>query len=434
MKNIIVIFLLVLFVGFQSAAQVPVPAKAQNRPVLVVGGTVHTATGAVIENGAVAFADGKITYVGAASGAPADLKTMEVVNAAGKHVYPGFILPNSRVGLVEIESIRATVDFDEQGDYNPNVRSLISYNTDSEHIPAYRYSGILLAEAAPVGGVVAGTSSVMQMDGWNWEDAVHTKDVAIHLNWPGMQKVRFDFETFSRISENNPDYGKNVEEVSAFFNDAIGYSKLSAKEVNLKFEAMQGLFSGAQTLVIHAGKAKEVVDAVLFAESKGVKRMTVACGDEAISIAGFLKEHNIGVIVPSIHSLPVRDDEDIDLQYSMAAILSKAGIKVAFSHTGSLGTGRNLPFYAGTSVAHGMDKTEALKALTIYPAQMLGIDKVAGTLEVGKDATLFISAGDALDFRGNQLTDAFIGGKRIVLDNKHQELYRRYSEKYGHGK
>ena len=176
------------------------------------------------------------------------------------------------------------------------------------------------------------------------------------------------------------------------------------------------------------------MDAVTFAKSKGVKKIAVACGDDALHITEFLKANDIGVIVPSVHTLPIRDDEAIDLQYSLAALLSKAGVKVAFSHTGSLGTGRNLPFYAGTAIAHGMDPQEALKALTIYPARMIGVDTKAGTLETGKDATLFISAGDALDFRTNKISEAFIGGKKIVLNNKHEELYDRYSKKYGHRK
>ena len=409
----------------------PAPAK-QEKPVLIIGGTVHTATGKVITNGAVAFAQGKITYVGEAAGAPADRAGMDVIDAQGKHIYPGFIMPNSRVGLVEVESIRATADFDEQGDYNPNVRSLIAYNTDSEHIAAYRFNGILMAEAAPVGGVISGTSSLMNLEGWNWEDAAHTKDVAIHLNWPGMQKTRFDFETFSRTSEPNGDYGKSVDELGVFFDEALAYSKLAGREVNLKMEAMQGLFNGTQTLVIHSAKAKEVVDGVRFAKSKGVQRLAAACGDEALAIAGFLKENHVAIILPSIHSLPVRDDEDIDLQYAQAAYLSKAGVKVAFSHSGSLGTGRNLPFYAGTSVAHGMDPEEALQALTYNPARILGVENRVGSLEASKDATLFISAGDALDFRTNKLSVAFIGGRRIVLDNKHEDLYYRYSGKYGH--
>ena len=425
---------MVLAVGLSAAvlAQVPIPAKPQSKPVMLIGGTVHTATGKTIANAAVAFQNGKLTYVGTAEGAPADKSAFEVIDLKGQHIYPGFILTNTRLGLVEVESIRATADFDEAGEYNPNVRSQPAYNTDSEHIAACRFNGILLAEPTPTGGVISGTSSVMQLEGWNWEDATHSKDAAVHLNWPGLQKTRFDFETFSRINEPNADYGKNLDEIGSFFDQAIAYGKLQSKEVNLKLKAMQGLFEGTQTLIIHAERAKEMVDGVRLAQSKGVRRIALAAGDEALAIVPFLNENNIPVILPSIHTLPGRPDEDIDLQYAQAAYLSKAGVKVVFSHTGSLGTARNLPFYAGTSVAHGMDGEAALQALTINAARVLGIDGRVGTLEAGKDATLFVSKGDALDFRTSQLTSAYIGGRRIVLDNKHQELYQRYSDKYNH--
>jgi len=428
------LFTALVLCSSSTFSQTPFPASAQQKPVLLLGGTVHTATGMVIADGAVAFDKGKLTYVGTAAGAPSDRSTMEVVDTRGKHIYPGFIVPSSRLGLIEVESIRATVDADEQGDYNPNVRSLVAYNADSEHIPAYRFNGILLAEATPAGGVISGTSSVMALDGWNWEDAVHTRDAAIHLNWPGLQRAKFDFETFTRTSEPNPDYGKLVDEIGSFFTDAANYAKLASKEVNLKMEAMQGLLAGTQTLVIHATASREIIDAVNFAKARKIARVAIAAGAEAIPVAALLKENNIAVIVPSIHSLPVTDDEDIDLPYSQAALLSKAGVKVAFSHTGSLGTGRNLPFYAGTSIAHGMDPEEALQALTKNPAIVLGIQGRVGTLEAGKDATLFVSEGDALDFRTNKLTAAFIDGKRLVLPGKHEDLYRRYSLKYGHMK
>lgn len=429
-----ILFFVILTVSVSVSAQTPFPASPQQKPVLLLGGTVHTATGAIIENGAVAFDKGKLTYVGTASSAPADRTGWEVVNTTGKHIYPGFILPNSRIGLIEVESIRATADADEQGDYNPHVRSLVAYNTDSEHPAAYRFNGILLAEAAPAGGVISGTSSVMNLDGWNWEDAAHTRDVAIHLNWPGLQRPKFDFETFTRTNEPNPDYSKTIGEIENFFTEAYNYAKLDSKEVNLKFDAMQGLFAGTQTLVIHATATREIIEAVKFAKSRNFARVAIAAGAEALPVAGLLKENHITVIVPSIHSLPVTDDEDIDLQYAQAALLSRAGVKVAFSHSGSLGTGRNLPFYAGTSIAHGMDPEEALQALTKNPAHLLGIQNRVGTLETGKEATLFVSAGDALDFRTNKLSDAFIGGRRLVLPGKHEDLYKRYSLKYGHVK
>ena len=414
--------------------QVPTPAPEQQKPIMISGATIHTGTGQTIESGTVAFENGKITYVGSSASAPADKSKYEIINANGKHVYPGFIMTNSQLGLQEVSAVRATIDSDETGEFNPNIRSQIAYNTDSEIIPTYRFNGILLAEVAPVGGVISGTSSVMQVEGWNWEDATHTKDVAIHITWPGIQKRRFDFETFSVVNEPNADYAKNVEEINNFFNDAIGYSKLSPKVVNLKMEAMQGLLTGTQTLIMHITGAKEIIDAVKFAQEKGVKRIVVIAADDALKVASFLKENSIPVIIPAVHDLPARADDDIDRPYALPGLLQKAGVVVVFSHADDLARGRNLPFYAGTAIAYGMDKEEALKGLTLYPARVLGIDKTTGSIEVGKNATLFISDGEALDFRGNRVTEAFIVGKRTVLNNKQQELYNRYSKKYGHVK
>ncbi len=436
MRNIYITYVLIasFLLPAWVFAQVPYPAGEQQKPILISGGTIHVGNGLVIENGAVAFEAGKLTYVGTASSIPTDKDKYDVMDATGKQIYPGFVLLNSEIGLTEISSVRATVDTDEYGDFNPNVRSLISYNTDSEIIPTFRFNGIMLAEAAPTGGVISGTSSVMQLDGWNWEDAVHSKDVAIHLNWPGMKKRKFDFETFTLNSEPNPDYSKNMEEINQFFNDAISYGRLGSKDMNLKMEAMQGLFSGTQALIIHANAAKEIVDAVKFVQAHGVSRMAVLADDQTLKVSTFLKDNNIPVILPPVHSIPSRDDDAVDLSYALPGLLSKAGIMIALSHRGMLANGRNLPFYAGTAVAYGMDKEEALKAITINPAKIMGIDKTTGTLEVGKDATLFISAGDAFDITGNKVIEAFIGGRKVILNNKQEELYDRYSIKYGHKK
>ena len=423
------LFLLTALVG---VAQVPTPAGAQTKPILITGATIHTGTGQVIENGAVAFENGKLTYVGAT--APADRAKYDVINAQGKHVYPGFIMTNSILGLIEIESFRATADNTETGSLNPNVRSQISYSTDSEITPTYRFNGILLAEITPQGGVISGTSTVMQLDAWNWEDATYAKDAAVHLNWPSRLRGRFDFETFTFVTEPNADYSKTVDELTTFFNDAAGYSKLTPKIVNLKMDAMQGVLSGSQALVIHASTSKEIVEGVKFAQTYGVKRIAVVASSEALKVAGFLKDNNIPVIIPMVHDLPARADEDVDLPYALPARLSKAGVTVVFSHNDAIARGRNLPFYAGTAIAYGMDKEEALKAITLNPAKILGIDKTVGSLEVGKDATLFISDGDALDFRSNKVSDAFINGRKTILYNKQQILYDQYSKKYGHQK
>lgn len=412
-------------------SQVPTPAKPQETPVLLVGGTAHLGNGEVIENSAIGFARGKLTIISTApeAGQPSGY---EIIDIRGKHVYPGFILPNSTVGLSEVGSIRAMRDQNETGSVNPNVRSVISYNTDSEMIPTFRFNGILLAETTPQGGLISGTSSVMEMEGWNWEDAAHTVDVGIHLNWPNKTRRSFDFNTFTVNSQPNENYSKEVDALRKHFQDAKAYGKLADPEKNLKLEAMQGVFSGQKRLFIHAGLADEIVDAIHFTSEHGIDKITLLTAEEALHVSGLLKEKNIPVIIPPTHSLPSRADEPIDRPYELPYLLTTAGLSVSFYHDDDLANARNLPFYAGTAVAYGMDKEEALKTITSNPAKALGIEDRVGTLTVDKDATLFVSAGDALDIRTNILTHAFIRGKAIVLDNKQQALYKRFSEKYGH--
>jgi imidazolonepropionase-like amidohydrolase len=430
MKKHIYILMVAVFVTTFAWAQRPVPAQPQSKPIALTGGVAHLGNGQMITNSVIGFDKGKLTIVADASTNP-NLSGYEIINISGKHVYPGLILPNSQVGLQEVSSIRAMNDNAERGEMNPNVRALISYNTDTEYVPTFRFNGVLLAESTPSGGTISGSSSVMEMEGWNWEDAAHTADVGIHLNWPVMTRRQFDFNTFTFGETPNANYEKQVVELVQFFTEAKNYGQVISKETNLKFDAMQGLFDGSKTLFIHANTSKEIVESVRFAQRAGVPRITMLTESAALYVADFLKENKIPVIIPETHNLPGRIDDDIDLPYKLPALLTKAGVQVSLSSTGALHGSRNLAFYAGTAAAYGMDKEEALKTITSNTAKALGIDKRAGTLEVGKDATLFVSAGDALDYRTNKLSHAFISGKLVTLPGNQEELYERYSKRYG---
>ena len=431
MKKSLYILVMAIFTMNVVSAQTPVPAKPQAKPIALTGGVAHIGNGQVIQNSLITFDKGKLTGVADATVVKMDLAGYEVINISGKHVYPGFILPNSQVGLQEVSSIRAMNDNAERGQMNPNVRSQISYNTDTEYTPTFRFNGVLLAESTPTGGTISGSSSVMEMDGWNWEDATVAVDVAIHMNWPSIMSRQFDFNTFSFNESANANYEKQVTEITQFFSEALAYGVLTSKETNLKFEAMQGLFDGKKTLMLHVNNPKEIVESVRFAQRSGVKRMTIVGGTGAYWVADFLKENKIPVILPSTHNLPNRADEDIDMPYKLPHLLTQAGVTVSLMDDGALHGGRNLGFYAGTAAAYGMSKEDALKTITSNTAKALGIDSRVGTLEVGKDATLFVSNGDALDYRGNVLTYAFISGKLMTLPGNQQELYERYSRKYG---
>lgn len=431
MKKLFYISCFCLSLVVQGFAQVPIPVADQSNPILLKGGTAHLGNGQVIQNSLIAFDKGKLTTVQAAT-TSIDEAGYQVIDILGKHVYPGFILPNSQMGLEEVSSVKAMSDSREHGTINPNIRSIISYNTDSEFIPTMRFNGILLAESTPRGGTISGTSSVMEMEGWNWEDAAHTVDIGIHLNWPNRISRRFDFNTFTMKENTNKNYQKNIDGLKDHFAATKAYMAATDKTTNVKLAAMEGLFNGSKRLFIHASSAKEIVESIRFAQQQGVKHITVLTGEEALYVADFLKENNIPVILPPTQRVPGRSHMAVDLPYELPHLLNEAGVMVSLSHQGMQSQARNLAFYAGTAVAYGMDKEEALKTITSNTAKALGIDDRVGTLEVGKDATLFVSEGDALDYKGNILSHAYISGKLVVLPNKQQELFDRFSTKYGH--
>jgi len=428
MKNFIYTFILIFSVSV-AMAQLPQPAKPQSDAILLKGGIAHLGNGKVIQNALIGFDEGVITLVGDATRSKIDVAGYTVIDITGQHVYPGFILPNSSLGLEEVSALRATKDANETGQLKPHVRSLVAYNTDSKIPPTLRYNGILMAETAPKGGRISGTSSVMNLEGWNWEDAALKADVGVHMSWPSKMGGHFDFATFTWIREPNKKYDSQVAELVSFFDDAKSYSELSNKERNLKMEAMAGLFDGSKILYIRANSAKEIVQAVRFGQEKGVQKIVMLAGTEALDAASFLAENNIPVVLPNVHSL-AGSDEVVELPYELAGLLTKAGVTIALSHNGMLARARNLPFYAGTAAAYGLGKEGAVQAITLNAAKVLGIDNEVGSLEEGKRATLFVSKGDALDMMTNNLTRAFIDGKTIQLDGEQQALYKQYSEKY----
>ncbi|MBC3788073.1 amidohydrolase family protein [Spirosoma utsteinense] len=413
-------------------AQNPAPAKPQARATALLGGTIHIGNGQVIPNGVIIFDKGVITNVVDATIVKLNLTDVDVVNIAGKHVYPGIISPASTVGLQEVASVRATLDKEEVGILNPNVRALIAYNTDSEVIPTIRNNGVLLTQATPQGGTVSGSSSVMMADGWNWEDAALKKDDGIWLNWPGYFARNFNFEDFTITLKKNDKRNEVISALQATFADAKGYAALpNLSPMNLRLESMRGLFTGTQNLYVRADYGKDIIEAVTFAKSFGIPRVVVVGGEEANRVVTFLKDNNVSVILSALHRLPNREDEDVDLPYKLPSILQKAGILVSLSYADEWWRTRNLPFLAGTAAGFGIaDREEALKLVTSNTAKILGIDNLVGTLEKGKQATLFVSAGDALDMRTNVIEHVFIQGRTVNLDDRHKRLYNTYKEKY----
>lgn len=412
-------------------------AIAQNKSFVIINGTAHIGNDSVIQNAIIGVRDGKITEVLDASKVKAETGNYDqTIDAAGKQIYPGFIAPNSTLGLTEIEAVRATNDFQDVGTTLPNVRSLIAYNTDSKIIPTVRSNGILLAQVTPRGGIVSGTSSIVALDGWNWEDAAYKIDDGVHMNWPYIQTRKYLDEDNIYLGpvEKNKAYNDQVDALRKLFEDAKAYNETeNIEEKNLRLESMRGLFNGTERLYIHTNNVKEITEAIHFATSFGLKQITIVGGKEAWMVADLLKQNNVSVVLARLHSLPEHPESDVDQCYKMAYQLQKAGILFCLNYEGdmeAMGT-RNLPFIAGTAAAYGLTKEQALAAITLNTAKILGIDKTTGSLETGKDATLFISTGDALDMRSNNVEQAFIKGKSIDLNNDQKALYEKYKSKYG---
>lgn len=428
MKNIISIVTLSALAFVSALAQNPAPAPVQSESIIIMNGTAHIGNGKVIENSVIGFENGKITLIGDATVIKLqEGKYKKKINAFGKHVYPGFINCNSSLGLTEIDLVRSTRDNYEVGDLNPNVRSIIAYNTDSKITPTVRSNGVLMEQIVPSGGTISGQSSVVVLDAWNWEDASYKTDEGIHLNWPQMYIAKYpgaDPEDKQRDRMN-----KEMNNIEQLFSEAKAYAMSTPAEKNLRLESMKGLFDGSKKLYVHCGYVKEIESAIMFCKKYGVK-MVLVDGQDAWRVSSLLIENNIPVILGRVHSLPPREDDDVDLPYKLPYMLKQAGITYALSIDGSW-QNRNLAFMAGTSAGYGLSKEEALMSITSAPARILGIDNTVGTLETGKDATLFISSGDALDMRTNNVENAFIGGREINLDNVQKQLNAKYKEKYG---
>lgn len=423
MKNYIYIFVLLCC---SSIFAQQTPGAKQTEAVTLVGATAHIGNGKVIQNSIIIFENGKLEVVADATVTKVPYKG-RVIEVHNKHVYPGFIAPNATLGLVEVDAVRASNDQREIGTYNPHIRSLIAYNTESRVTETMRPNGVLQGQITPRGGRISGTSSIVQFDAWNWEDAVIKEDDAIHINWP---------RTFNRSgwwaapgpTTPNKNYAKQVTELQEFFTNA----KLNNSELtHLVYESMRPVFTKKKKVFIHLEDEKQIIDAVTFGVAHNLDLVLVGAY-EAYKTMDLLKKHQIPVLVQRIHSTPSNDDDDYDMSYKLANMLTKGGILVGLESSGDMErmNTRNLPFYAGTCVAFGLDKEKAVSLITLNTAKILGIDDFTGSLEAGKDATLFISEGDALDMRSNKLTHAFIQGRVVSLSTHQTELFDRYSKKY----
>ncbi len=412
-----------------ALAQIPAPSPTQSSPVYIVNTTIHCGDGKVLNRATIGFENGKITFLEENAVFKTDQTMGKVIDGTGKHVYPGLIALNTRMGLDEIEAVRATNDYQEVGLFNPNARAIIAYNTDSRVTPTVRSNGILYAQLCPQGGHVSGTSALVQLDAWNWEDAAVIADEGIFTNWPSMYRNRgwwADPQGF----ENNKEYEQQVREIRDFFIDAKAYAYAVNNKSNLRLEAMKPLFTGEKRWYVRVDYIKEIEQVLSFGREIGLKPILVG-GADSYLMAQQLATEGIAVILGKTHALPSYPDDDIEQACKTPSILQQAGVLFALSVPDGFWQERNLSYQAGSAAAHGLTVEQALAAITLSPARILGADKQIGSIAKGKDASLLITRGDLLDMRSSEVLHAFIQGREINLDNKQKQLFEKYSRKYG---
>ena len=427
-KYLIIIFTISISIVVKAQDNIS-PAKPYTGVTIIKNATVHTGTGVVLNNISIQIKNGKIEKIG--NDISGDFATVRIVDATGMHVYPGFILSNTNIGLREIASqVKGSNDYNELGELNPNIKSIVAYNTDSKIINTLRSNGILFASVAPQGSLIAGTSSVVQFDAWNWEDAVYNQDNALHFYMPSLL-VRPNRNGDMPVGDPLKISRDRIEIVKQFFRQAKAYnSAAQTGETNLKLASVKGLFNKEQKLFIHCNIVKEMLTAIDFVKEFSFD-VTLVGASESWQIAPLLQQNNISVILGQMHSLPTTVDDDIDQPFKTPAVLQKAGVLFAITDEDQSTTGRNLMFNAGTAAAYGLTKEEALQSITLNAAKILGIADKSGSIEVGKDANIIISTGDALDMRTNNIVHAYIQGRDINLDDKHKQMNKKYSDKYG---
>jgi imidazolonepropionase-like amidohydrolase len=422
---------------------------AESQSLLLKNATVHPVTGPELQPGDVLVENGKVTQVG-----HLDVKADQVVDLTGQQLYPGLIALNTTLGLVEIESVRATVDSEENSPFVPEVQSWVAVNPDSELLPVSRANGIAYFEPTPQGSLIAGQSGLMKIDGWTTEEMVLKKPLALHVYWPSMEinasgrRGRRRAGGAGSPEERAKERELKINELADFFADARAYNRArdsaaananaaADPALNPPWEAMRPYVRGELPIVIHAEELRQIKAALKWAETNNYK-IIIAGGRDAWQVADKLAKDNVPVIYDAAYQLPTSEVESYDIHFKVPELLRQAGVKVALSLQGQTGDAefiRNLPYVASQCVAFGLPPDEALKSITLYPAQLGGVADRLGAIEPGKDATIFSCSGDILDLRAN-VTHFWISGHEVSLESRHTRLYEKYKNrpKPGEGK
>jgi len=425
LTSLVTLALCTLSLAQNSVAHDMIPGKAQSQPILIKGATLHTVANGTLSNTDILLVNGKIAKI--AKDIPQSQET-QVIDAAGKHVYPGLLSTVSQLGLREIESVKATVDIDEVGEDNPHLLAHVAYNPDSEIIPTIRANGITHVQVTPAGDLFGGQSSLLNLDAWNVEDGLVKSAIGVHLFWPSKPGW---WVSKSRLPKAKKAYQAKLERVIEYVDQSkqyyIAYQNDPSIEQDVRWHAMLGLWQGTKKLFVHAQNIAQIEQALRFNQKYHFKMVLVGASDSWM-VAKQLASENIAVIYTNAFGLPSRDDEDIDQAFKTPAQLHQAGVNVIIGYE-SAWDSRSLAFAAGMAAKYGLGKEQALKAITLLPAQLLGVDDRLGSLEVGKSASLIISQGDVLDYQSHHLELMLIDGRKVDLNNRHRQLYDKYRQK-----
>jgi imidazolonepropionase-like amidohydrolase len=426
--------------GWLVASLLFTAASVFGETFLLQNAIIHTVSGATITNGSVLINDGKIKTV--LDGTKSIDTTEKVIDLKGQHLYPGMIDLDSSLGLTEIESVRGTEDTTEVGDFTPDVQSWIAVNPSSELIAVTRANGVTPVEPTPNGGVVAGVSSLMALNGWTTEDMTIKRLAALHVYWPEMQldttpKEKFrDKSKFKSLEDQAKEREKKLKALEDFFQESRAYAKARAVKagekpgINPPYEAMLPALRGEIPIMVHAIEIRQIKAAVKWAQSNDFKIILVG-GRDAWQVADVIAAAKMPVVFESTFHLPANDVEGYDVHFRSPELLRKAGVKVVLSMglgNGAASLAKNLPYDASQSVAFGFPEDEALKSVTLYPAQLMGVADRLGSIEAGKEATLFVCDGNILDIRAH-VTRLWIAGREISLETRHTRLYEKYKNR-----
>lgn len=441
-RHVLPTLLFATFAASALAQDLTPKAPPQTQFIAIVHATIHPVSGPDIPDGAIWFDKGVIAHVGPASDWAAYKANTDFdsppkeLDAVGMHVYPGLFGPYTQQGLLEIQSVRATIDTSETGGITPEVRATVAVNPDSTVLPVTRANGVLLAGVFPDGGIIPGRCGVIRLDGWTRPDLTVREDSGVVLRWPNMRPVNAWWNTRSD-DEQLKEIKANLDAITKVFDTAQAYATAKAADpaspTDLRWEAMRSVFPPAKgapagTLFVHADDIDQINAAVTFCADRGIRCVLVG-GRDAALCAPLLQEHHVSVLVSGTFVMPRRDDAPYDDGYTLPKRLFDAGIPFAIAGGDETAHERNLPYAAAMAVAHGLPQEAALRAITLSPAEMLGVADLYGSLEQGKSATLIVSNGNPLEVE-THVTHAFIDGRQINLSNKQTELAKKYRERY----